>query len=437
MLRKALIIALLLGLSIGAGWMADHPGELTLRWLGYEIRTSASFLFIMVLLAAAALWLSFSLLRSLLRLPVEYQQSRQLLLHQKGLEAITEAFIALSDQNHALAQKHISRAEKLLPAPTLPQLMRLQLTRLKGDEQALQQQFQQLEQSPQTKPLALTGMLQDSRRNGRMDEALRHAEALVALKPKQRSAQRALVSLYSYHRRWQEALKAIASARRHAALTSREATHLNAVVYLEQAQCMLAEHNHLSAAEMLRKALSYNLSLTPAVEALAGLYLTQSNEAQAVKLLRRAWKLEPHPTLYTLYLRCYPALTADKQLKKTIELAKQNPQHIESRIALAQAFMEAREFTPAREQLNAALHKEKTVRLCKLMAELEQKDRPDSPSATEWLKDAASATPNPGWVCTACHHEPKQWTAHCSECHDFDTIRWKARQYAFIGDNAQ
>ena len=36
LIRFALVVAL----AIAFAWLADQPGDLTLRWLGYEIQTS-------------------------------------------------------------------------------------------------------------------------------------------------------------------------------------------------------------------------------------------------------------------------------------------------------------------------------------------------------------------------------------------------------------
>ena len=425
MLRKAFFAVMILAACFGAVWLADHPGSLTVNWLGYEVKTSASFLALSLFFIAALLWLCFSLIRGLLHIPAEFRQSRVLLQHQKGLDALTNAFLALSEQNHAAAKGAIDRAERLLPDPTLARLMQLQLSRQKGDEPLLHRQFKQLEESPQTRPLALRGLMEEARSNGRTDEALRYAESLLKVKPKQVAANMAVISLYSAKGRWQEAIRAINSARFKQVLSGADAAKLKAVVHQQQAEMMLAQKNRQSAIATLKKAHGYDPSLTAPTMALASIYKQQGKNTLAAKLIRQSWKLNPHPALSDLFLSLYEALSADKQFKKVQELTKPNREMLESQIALAKAALAAEKYDDARNHLKLALSKQETVRVCRLMAELEQIENAENPTvAKSWLERAASAGEEASWRCNHCDTVSEQWHAHCPQCNQFNSVAW-------------
>lgn len=435
--RKLFIFSLIISACFGAVWVADHPGTVNIQWLDYEIKASASALILTVFFAASLLWLIFSFLKSLFKLPAEIKQSRRLLQYQEGVNALTDAFVALSEQQHKDASNAIKKAEKLLPDPTLAHLMQLQLSRQDGNDALLQKQFKKLEESPKTKPLALRGLLEDARQNGHLDKALAYAEALVKMKPKQRTGNIALISLYSHHHRWQEALRAVSNARFRQVITSAEANHLKATIYLEHARKLSEEKNRQSSIEMLRKAIGHNPALTPASTRLATLMKQQGKVSAASRILRSAWKHAPHPSLYESYQSIYEDLMVEKRLKKVQELVKPVPDAIESQLALARALIEAGKYADARNQLKIALSKQETVSVCKLMAELEKQEHPEDPDkAQEWLERAAGAIEDAAWICTSCHHKTPKWVAHCPECNRFDTIEWKRRPVVYAQLNA-
>ncbi len=65
LIRFLLIVAL----AILFAWLADRPGDLTLRWLGYEIQTSLMAAAVTVTLVGLLAWLIWSVLLWLLDRP--------------------------------------------------------------------------------------------------------------------------------------------------------------------------------------------------------------------------------------------------------------------------------------------------------------------------------------------------------------------------------
>jgi HemY protein len=66
------------------------------------------------------------------------------------------------------------------------------------------------------------------------------------------------------------------------------------------------------------------------------------------------------------------------------------------------------------------------------MAELEQAENGDEIKAREWLARATTAVHDPIWLCGRCGFEPKEWDAHCPDCHRFDTISFQPKHYAVL-----
>src|SRR5437660_1652799 len=80
----------------------------------------------------------------------------------------------------------------------------------------------------------------------------------------------------------------------------------------------------------------------------------------------------------------------------------------------------------ARRYLDAAGGANPPVRVCRLMAEVEERAQSDQAKVHEWLARAATAPADKAWRCSACgaHHEA--WHSVCESCGAFGTLHWRA-----------
>lgn len=425
MIRNLISVLLLLGFALAAGWLADRPGSLHLVWLDYEIRTSVTFLLVLLCLTILIAWFALRILSGIVRLPQKVSQKRQLSSQQTGVDALGEAFIALGEKNFSEAQRHIKRAERNLHNPTLPRLLQLQLMRQKGDEKKVEQQLQLLESSEETKPIALRGFLENAWQAGDFDTATHYAEALLKIKPKDRYSLTTAIALFAMKERWQETEKLIQKALRCRAIDKAESQKLYANLYSLQADKIRDPQRRDTVMTLYRAALRHLPAYTPATLGLIDLYKTSGKERSAIQLVRTAWKHTPHPRIADAFLALHENLSKDKKLQKMRDLAKLNPDASESHLAVARAAIESGTFSIARNHLKAALGMQKTVTACKLMAELEEAENQDENAAKNWLEQAATAIDDPSWQCEDCGHIHKNWHAHCANCHHFATLAWQ------------
>ncbi len=424
-MRKLFLFLIIISLALGAGWIANNAGEFKLNWLGYQIEGSVAFMLMCFLAVACVIWLLFYWLNSLLRLPSEFRKERERLMNEKGLDYITQAMIASSENNTDAAKKNLKKAHKFLPNSPLPRLLQLQLAGSNKDTNLAHQQFVQLQHFDSTKPLALRGLAEQARLQGNMDEALIHTETLLEQAPNAASTQKLAIDIFSYHRRWQEALKIVKKSYAQGHLNADEYKRAKATIGMQQATIMQEERNRQGAMDMLKKAFATDPSLQVAAIEYAKLLKQLGKTSQAAKILKTSWKHAPHPEVAATYLDLYADEESDKKAKKMIELAKQNGDAIESNILQAEAAMMLEKWDIAKNHLKIGLSKQTTVTLCRLMARLYKRGYSDEEEERRWLEKAVTATTDADWTCINCHIHPKTWRAHCKNCHDFATIYWQ------------
>ena len=422
MLRKVSYLLWLAVFGLGFAWLADNPGEFSLRWLGYEIETSVYFIALAALVFAVLVWAVLSLIAAGARLPSEMARNNAARRQQKGLDALTEAFIALGEQNPQAAQRHVQRATSLLPDSSLPHLLQAQLYRQADNSTALRNEFTALQSHAKTRALALKGLVEEARARGAMDEALAQAQELQRNTPRSATALVTLADLLSYHHRTEEAVQLLQRSRWSRIMPARRLKHLMAVVYAEGALHLLSQGKEEAAGSYLRKAVARAPELTAASLLLAQQHYKNKDSSAAEKILVRAWKHQPHEATLALMLQNNADLDAELLALKLENLARQNGEAVESTLAFSEAALRRRQPEKARQILQDAL---------------ERRPQPSLFQALDALDNGLVQEANPldvpsSWNCLQCATLLPAWQAHCPVCRYFDTVQWKTPFYPVI-----
>src|SRR5438067_1206849 len=164
----------------------------------------------------------------------------------------------------------------------------------------------------------------------------------------------------------------------------------------------------------------------------AQLLLALQRNRAAKRAIERAWRTTPHPDLARVYL---DADHAEQPLAKAAalqRLAEQNPDAVESHLAVAEAALNAQLWGEARRHLGIAAAGAPppgpTRRLCLMMARLEDSEPGAPQMARNWLERAAGAPPDPCYVCARCNAVNSEWQPVCGQCGGFDTFAWRVPQ---------
>jgi HemY protein len=169
--------------------------------------------------------------------------------------------------------------------------------------------------------------------------------------------------------------------------------------------------------------------------ALAGRFLAEAGELRkASRVIRTAWKVNPHPDLASAYIHIRFGDTARERLSRAQELAAEQPGHGESALAVARAALDAREFKIARDAL-APLMERPTRRVALLMAEIERTEHGDEGRAREWMARALNAPRDPAWIADGIVSE--QWLPMSPVSGRLDAFEWTAPMAVLEGPRVQ
>jgi HemY protein len=397
MIKVLVFLALTLILALGVAWIAERPGEIAITWLGQRVEFDIITGIAGLLVLAILLVLLWSLIRTVFRLPSIIALANRQRRRARGFDAVSQGLIAVGSGDTRGAERHAKDARRLLGAQPVALVLDAQAAQLAGDGKRAEEAFASMLDQQQTRVMGLRGLRIEAERRGDRRAARLYAEEAYKVAPGVAWVGDAILAHKSEDKDWVGALGVLEQNLSRRLIDKDEAKRLRAVLLTADALARTDSEPDVALRSAL-EAVKNDPALVPAA-ALAGRRLSEKGDyGKAAKLLETAWKVSPHPDLTDAYLDVRLGDSAHDRLKRAKTLQKLLPGSNEGRLAVAEAAIGAREFALARENLEAAILADPTVRACLLMAELEEAESGNQGLVREWLQRASRAKRDPAWV---------------------------------------
>jgi HemY protein len=274
---------------------------------------------------------------------------------------------------------------------------------------------------PDTRLIGLRGLYVEARRRDDTAAARYFADEAAKSAPALPWAAHAVLEFRCAEGDWDGALKTLERNARNG-LVDKQTFRRHRAVLMTARAIAVEERDRDTARSLCLEALKLAPDLIPAA-ALVGRLLADAGEVRkAGRILETEWRLNPHPDLAEVYAHLRIADSARDRLARIESLVQNPPGHLEGRLALARAALEAHEFATARVALEPLLA-EPTQRVCTLMAELEEVEHADVGRAREWMARALRAARDPAW--TADGIVSDRWLPISPVTGRIDAFQWR------------
>jgi HemY protein len=421
MVRVLFFLFVLIALALGDAWLIDRPGDITLTWQGYRIETSLLAGLGILLAVFAALVVAWNILRSGLRFPTSVSASSRARRREKGYAALSRGIIAVGIGDARLAGKAAGVAQRLLPNEPLTLLLRAEAAQLTGDDRAVEAAFTEMTRRDHSRLLGLRGLHARAHRRGNLELAHHFASSAHAIAALPWTTI-AVLDRHVEAKDWQSALAVLEKSGNAIGRTTRDRQRavLETAIALDKEQTASDD-----ALRLARSAIKRAPDLVPAVALAARLLARGGGVRKAAKMIESAWPLAPHPELAKLYLDLRPGDSNADRLAKARTLAKLSPRDPESRMTLASAAVTACDYKTAREAMLPMIEGDErpTVRMCLIMAEIEEAEHGESGYAREWLTRASRAPRDACWIAGGVISD--QWLPASPATGKLDAFVWR------------
>ncbi|MEO1249211.1 MAG: heme biosynthesis HemY N-terminal domain-containing protein [Pseudomonadota bacterium] len=371
---RIVFFLILTGLAVTAAvTLAGFPGLVRVEWLGriveLPIGVGIAGLLSVALLGAIAFWL----FRAIWRTPKAVGEALGRRRTNKGYQAVSAGMLAVAAGDAGEAKRQARKAEQLLANLPLARLLSAQAAQLGGDEGAAKQYFEAMLDDRQTEFLGVRGLLTLAAKEGDRPNTLRLSKRAMALKPTSPWAQIAGLEAAVNSHLWLEAQGTLARATSTGTIGKEDAAKLRAALLVERSRVALGDGEPAEALSLATQARKLDPSSRPAALWLAKRQIEAGKARAARNTIEKAWATVPGAQLAALHAELGPeGEKPNRFLSRVQRLAGQNPDHVESLLALAQAQMVAEKWEAARENLLRVEAVEPTRRVYRLLADLER-----------------------------------------------------------------
>ncbi|HEY6430873.1 MAG TPA: heme biosynthesis HemY N-terminal domain-containing protein [Acetobacteraceae bacterium] len=412
-MRRVLVTLIVAAIVVAVAWfLAELPGTVTARVGDTTFSAATSVVAVGLLAVFFLVYLLLLAVGLLIGLPRRIGARRAANRRRTGDGATTRALVALAAGDTADARREAARARRLLGDTPQTLLLAAEAGRLAGRMDEADAAWRQLTARPEAAFLGYRGLLRQAMEREDWVEAASLARQAEAAHPGAiwLREERARLAVRTAH--WSDALALANADAPKAALATAAAN---------------AELDPAAGLRLARQAWKEDPALAPAALAYARRLREAGREGRAQGVIRQSWAVAPHPDLAAFALA--PVQDKLARVQAAQRLTKSNPDHPESRLLLAATALDAGLLGEARRHLDTA--RESGVnqrRLWMLLARVEEEEHGDTEAGRlaqrDALRRAASAGPDPGWYCGACHTPQQEWAASCPNCGATASLRW-------------
>lgn len=434
--KIVLFLMLVVALAFAATYLMDDNntviGDLMITLAGVEYTLSAIEAVIVLSILVILIWVGLKLLSLLVAtlrfingddtaISRYFNRSRE----RRGYRALSEGMMALASGDADAAMSKAAQAERYLQQPALTNLLAAQAAEMSGNMTRAEQIYKELIKDPQTRFVGVRGIMKQRLASGDTHVALKLAQKAFELKPKHEEVQDVLLQLQAQSHDWQGARKTLGVKLKQGKIPRDVHKRREAVLALSQAAEVIDEENSIEKRETAIEANRLSPDLVPAAAMAAREYIVQTKPKLAVRVIKKAWESQPHPDLAAAFSEIEPNETPQERLKRFAQLAKLNPEHVESRLMMAELNLAAEDFPEARRALGDIVENNPDARALTIMAAIERGEGSSDEVVRGWLAKALSAPRGPQWVCDKCNTVHSEWVPVCSSCDALDTLSWR------------
>jgi HemY protein len=424
MIRVILLVLVIIALSLGGAWIADHPGSFSVDWLGWRVETSFAVALAVLVVALVALAIVIRLLSGLVTGPKSFLRRRAEHRRRRGLEAMTRGLAAVAAGDARDARKLSARAERLLDAQPLADMLAAQSAQLAEDPAEAERRWTRMLEHEETAELGLRGLAVMARRQGDGAAAVARAREALAKRPGTRWALETVFEVKLAEGDWAEAEAALTALERHKHLDREEGRRRQSALEIERARADSAAGHHDDATTRARTAVKLAPGRPEAAITQVEVAIAAGKLPVARKLIEQNWGAAAHPELGRLYVTLLGGnTTPTERVQRARDLAQIAPTQAESRLLVAETALEAGILGVARDSANKIAVADRDTRAERIAARAAEADGDWQSAAQAWHR-AADARPAPGWICGRCNTVHTRWHAVCGNCGSFDTVSW-------------
>ncbi|PPR79189.1 MAG: hypothetical protein CFH01_00569 [Alphaproteobacteria bacterium MarineAlpha2_Bin1] len=429
MIKVLLFSALLIFLSLIAGWVGTKPGSVQIIWFNYDIKTSVSITLVFILIIIFISLVIYNFILSIIKTKNKIRTNIISRREDRSVNSLNKGIVALISGDGELAEK-LSKDTKNIPKSLLPLgiVLSAHSAHLNNNKKLAANYFEKMLVHKELEFLGLRGLMLQEKLES---EKIKYARRAYMINPKSEWISNNLFKLESKLGNWREAEKILRNSKYYNKENNKKNINRKISITMFQQAKDYDENQSVAKLKKYTEAFELSPNLVPLSVELASLYYKNNRYRKANKVIEKTWNLSPHPDLYESFKNINKSENPANLLKRTIKLSELlDSSNAEVCLSKAEAYFLYKDFQRARESLKPLLEKKIDKRSYNLMAKIEEEENGPL-AAKDWYRPYKELL-LPLWICKNCDYKNNAWLPLCKKCNSFDSFDWGYDAYEGI-----
>ncbi|MFL2770820.1 MAG: heme biosynthesis HemY N-terminal domain-containing protein [Rhodospirillaceae bacterium] len=395
-MTRAIFYFVVLAASVSISvWFADAPGVVELEWHGWRVDTSVAVLLILTTVIFSTMAFLVLACRTLLGVGRSFSAAKKSLRFSRGLDALAHGFAAVHGGDFLAAMTASRKARSELGDIKATRFLQQQASQSSKNNGLASAKTGELLEDPALELAILRDLAECALKTGDKKIALEYAGQALDSKRSPMWARSLALDLNIALGRWDYAANLFSLEDLQELVGAAAASKLKAALYVYAAKGAIATHDKRNALKWAHNALAIEPYRADAIAELGRALIALGRERKAATELERAWAKNPHPLILSAYLEIDPSESNLCRASRVKNLVASQPDHPESRLALANVSLSAELWGQARNRLEPLLNEGTAmhvrIRAAALMAQVDLVEENINPSAKKSIMRALEA----------------------------------------------
>ena len=422
MLRLLYIFFQFIILLIIASWAIQNSKPVSFVFRDITILTSTSVLIIGLLVVVIICLLLQRFIFFLKQSKQKYKFYRERSIIEKGHNSFVQGMVALANKDFKRVIIEAKNANKYLKNKSLSLLLTSETLKIEKKFDQLNIVYEEMLNEPNMNLLGLRGLMEQNLRAQDYHHAFIYGEKLLHLNPKIEKLYETLINIIGKTNNWQKMIYLSEQSLKYKIIDKKTYIENKSIAYFEIAKIKHKSFEQESI-ELIEKALKLKENFAPYVSFYIQLLINNNKLDKAKKVLRKTWTAFPHPHLKQ-HMQALAKALKISYLDLVKHIVSNTKDNYESRILLAESYIENQSWDDARLKIKSLLNHKPYRDVCLLMAKIEEGYSGDSHKINAWISRSNLGKLSKIWVCHISGISQTNWTS-VSKAGYFNSLEWK------------
>ena len=341
---------------------------------------------------------------------------------ERGYQAFSQGMIAVANKDFQTAITENKKVSYYLKNTSLNLLLKSETLKIEKKYDELSLVYEEMLKIENTKAIGLKGLMKKNIYAQDYHHAFVYGESLFNINPKIEKLYDTLVNIIGKTNNWQKLIE-ISSNALSLKLITKDLSNVNKSIGYYEISKIKMHSEPYEAIKLIENSLKLRQFFYPYVSYYLELLIENNELIKTKKYLQKNWKNLLFPELKNIIKSL--SIKLNLSFSELTKIIVSNDYDIkESKILLAESFIENQKWNDAKKILTPLLQHKPSKEVCLLMSVIEKNNSNDPQKVNAWISRSNFGELNRIWICSITNTTQENWSSMSNSGY-FNSLEWR------------